>query len=117
MVAKNGWGQGTNTRHLQMQPAFGLPAKGNKRWCGGCAKWHKGAVNVDGKMCEGCQLMQPAVRLPAKGRARWCGGCAKGREGTANIKNKKCEGCGLKQPGFALPADGNQARWCALCAP
>ena len=37
-------------------PSFGLPAEGKKRWCVGCAKRHAGAVNVDGRTCEHCQL-------------------------------------------------------------
>jgi hypothetical protein len=63
------------------QPSFGLPAEGKRRWCGGCAKGHAGAVDIQSKKCEDCELKRANFGLPAEGRARWCGGCAKGHAG------------------------------------
>jgi hypothetical protein len=51
--------------------SFGRLAEGKKRWCFGCAKAHKGAVNVVSKKCEDCQLKQPCYRRPADGN-KWC---------------------------------------------
>jgi hypothetical protein len=75
------------------QPSFGLPAEGKKRWCGGCAKGHKGAVNVGSKKCEGCGLKQPSFGLPSEGKMRWCGGCAKGHKGAVRA-GRRCEQAG-----------------------
>jgi hypothetical protein len=99
------------------QPTFGLPAEGKKRWCGGCAKAHAGAVDVHSKKCEGCGLKKPIFGLPAEEKKRWCSGCAQGHAGAEDLVNKKCEGCGLKQRTFGLPSEGKKRRWCAGCAP
>jgi hypothetical protein len=96
-----------------------LPAERKKRWCGGCAKAHAGAVDVNNKKCEGCQLKGANFGLPAEGKARWCSGCAKRHAGAVVVNNKKCvkcEGCGLKQASFGLPGEGKKQRWCGGCA-
>jgi hypothetical protein len=68
------------------QAHFGLLSDGKKRWCGGCAKGHMGAVNVDSNKCEGCRAKQPLYGLPSEGKKpRWCGGCAKGHTGVADL--------------------------------
>ena len=50
-------------------PTFGVPAEGGrKRWCGGCAKGHAGAVGQRWvKRCEGFGLERPTVGVPAEG--------------------------------------------------
>ena len=73
------------------EPRFGLPAEGKaRRWCGGCAKGHAGAVDFKNKECEGCLVKQARFGLPAEGKKRWCAGCAKGHVGAVDFKNKKC---------------------------
>ena len=62
-------------------PNFGLPAKGKKRWCAGCAEGHAGAVNVVSKKCEDCGLKRPNFGLAVGGKKRWCADCAKGHVG------------------------------------
>ena len=94
---------------------FGLLAEGKRRWCGGCAKAHAGAVDVSSKKCEDCELSQPNFGLPAEGTTRWCGGCAAGHDGAVRRGAKKCENCQLVQPSFGLPSDGKK-RWCISCA-
>jgi hypothetical protein len=87
------------------------------RWCGGCANAHAGAVDVDRKKCEGCQLKLPSFGLPAEGKRRWCSGCAKGHAGVVDFYgSQKCEDCQLKMPSFGLPGEGKQRRWCGGCA-
>jgi hypothetical protein len=63
--------------------------EGKKRWCGGCAKGHVGAVNVAAKMCEGCGLKQPNFGLPVEGKKRWCAGCAKGHTGAEDLMDRR----------------------------
>ena len=70
-------------------PRFGLLAEGKKRWCGGCAKGRKGAVDINHKKCEDCQLTKPSFGLPAEGRARWCSGCVKGHTGAVNVNGRQ----------------------------
>ena len=84
------------------QANFGLPAEGKRRWCGGCAKGHAGAVSISGKKCEDCELNQSTFGLPSDGKKRWCSGCAKAHAGAVDSSHK-CGGCGL--------------RWCVGCAP
>jgi hypothetical protein len=63
------------------RPNFGLPLDGKRRWCGGCAKGHAGAVVVGNKKCEDCELKKSSFGLPSDRKRRWCGGCAKGHVG------------------------------------
>jgi hypothetical protein len=81
------------------RPSFGLPAEGKMRWCGGCAKAHAGAVNVNpSKKCEGCGLQRPSFGLPAEGKMRWCGGCAEAHAGSASCRFEPSKyGVGLQR--------------------
>ena len=59
------------------QPTFGVPAEGGrKRWCGGCAKGHAGAVNGGvGQKVRGLWAEVPDFRRASGGReeavVRW----------------------------------------------
>jgi hypothetical protein len=95
------------------ETTFGLLAEGKRRWCGGCAKAHAGAVSLC-KRCEGCGENRARFGLPVEGKRRWCSGCAKAHVGTEDVSRNKCEGCGLKAARYAgLPSDGEKRRWCA----
>ena len=60
------------------------------RWCGGCAKAHKGAVDKRSKKCEDCKAKTPSYGMPEEGKAaRWCSGCGKaGHPGSVAKKAK-----------------------------
>ena len=47
---------------------FGLPAEGRRRWCGGCATGHAGALDSYGhgprKRCEDCLKDEVPIPIP-----------------------------------------------------
>ena len=43
---------------------YGLQVDRKRRWCGTCAKWHRGVYLPKRKMCENCQEKQPSALWP-----------------------------------------------------
>ena len=99
---------------------FGLPddVKKKMRWCGSCAKVHKGAVNFGIRKCEGCGLKGTRFGLASERKKRWCIGCSKNQEEeVVDLDHRKCEDCAGPVPSYGLPDDVNKkSRWCSSCA-
>ena len=78
---------------LQQKAQFGLPPRRKKRWCGGCAKVHAGAVDCRTKMCEDCHAKPAGLVLPSdeKKTRRWCGACAVAHPGAVRASHGRVE--------------------------
>ena len=97
-----------------IEPYFGFVGE-KARWCGKCAKDHRGAIDMKHKQCQDCQGKRPHFGLPGAKVGLWCGSCAKSHEGAVPVGRALCGDCGVKQPSYGLPADG-LIRWCSGCA-
>jgi hypothetical protein len=72
---------------------FGLSKDRVRRWCGGCAGDHEGAIDIVSKKCEDCKEKLPTFGRVEDGKRRWCGKCAKNYVGAVDVAHKKCETC------------------------
>jgi hypothetical protein len=99
---------------MMIEPYFGFVGE-KARWCGKCAKDHRGAIDVKHKQCQDCQGKRPHFGLAGAKVGLWCGRCAKSHEGSVPVGRVLCGDCGVKQPSFGLPGDG-VIQWCSSCA-
>jgi hypothetical protein len=61
------WRAGVLTRPRCVQPYYGLPTDGKKRWCASCAREsHPDAVDLASKKCEDCQVARGGTVISAE---------------------------------------------------
>eukprot|EP01050_Picozoa_sp_SAG11_P027361 SAG11_NODE_6898_length_1229_cov_1.825664_1_plen_154_part_00 len=84
---------------------FGNPTNGRRRWCGGCAKQHRGAIDISFKKCEGCGVKAACFGELHNRRRQWCSSCAKHHPSATDLNKRRCESCQLKQASFGFPSE------------
>jgi hypothetical protein len=73
-----------------------------------CGRQEHGAVDLNMKMCEGCNKKRALFGTAAEGTKRWCRSCGQAH-GAVNLNLKMCEACRVK------PATKRHAPNCKSC--